>query len=105
VVKNEQIKDLTERAREVYLTAPEDRTPSAGPAATLTGLVPDLHHYNGRGGRVFPLWRDSAARVPNVKPALLKHLTEAYGLAVSANDVMSYIGRARRPPRISQKFR
>ena len=45
-------------ARQVYLTAPEDRTPTAGPALTFTGLIPDLHHYNGRGGRVYPLWRD-----------------------------------------------
>jgi hypothetical protein len=25
-------------------------------------LIPDLHHYHGRGGRVLPLWRDTAFR-------------------------------------------
>ena len=41
--------------RQVYLTAPTDRSPSAGSALTFTSLIPDLHHYNGRGGRAFPL--------------------------------------------------
>jgi hypothetical protein len=36
--------------RQVFLTAPEDRSPSFGPAITFTNLIPDLHHYNGRGG-------------------------------------------------------
>src|SRR5206468_3800109 len=44
--------------RQVYLTAPEDKRPTAGPALTFTGCLPDSHHYNGRGGRVFPLWSD-----------------------------------------------
>src|SRR5205085_1225565 len=43
--------------RQVYLTAPSDRSPSAGPAITFTALIPDLHHYHGRGGRAYPLWR------------------------------------------------
>jgi hypothetical protein len=78
-------------SRQVYLTAPEDRTPSGGPAITFSGLVPDPHHYNGRGGRVFPLWRDSAATISNIKPALLRHLAAVYGRQVSAGDVMSYL--------------
>ncbi len=36
--------------KQIYLTAPSDRTPTVGPALTFTSLVPDLHHYNGRGG-------------------------------------------------------
>ena len=34
--------------RQIYLTAPEDRTPTAGPSASFTELIPDLHHYHGR---------------------------------------------------------
>ena len=33
--------------RQIYLTAPR-LSPSSGPAATITGLIPDLHHYQGR---------------------------------------------------------
>lgn len=78
-------------SRQVFLTAPEDRTPTAGPAVTFSGLIPDLHHYNGRGGRVFPIWRDAKASESNVKPALLAHLSAAYGEAVHAEDIMAYL--------------
>ncbi|SKA24650.1 N-6 DNA Methylase [Enhydrobacter aerosaccus] len=77
--------------QQVYVTAPEDRSPSGGPALTVTALIPDLHHYAGRGGRVFPLWRDSSATLSNVKPALLSHLSKAYGCGVSAEDVIAYV--------------
>ncbi|MCX6619500.1 MAG: N-6 DNA methylase, partial [Acidobacteria bacterium] len=77
--------------QQVYLTALSRTSPAAGPAVTLTGLVPDLDHYNGRGGRVFPLWRDQNASVPNLPPNLLSFLTQKYGSQVSPGDVMAYI--------------
>ncbi len=77
--------------KQVFLTAPEDRTPTNGPSLSFTGLIPDLHHYHGRGGRAFPLWRDAAGTIPNLKPALLAHLAIAYGALVSAEDLMAYI--------------
>ena len=77
--------------RQVFLTAPADRSPSSGPAIAASGLVPDLHHYNGRGGRVFPLWADRDATRPNLEPALLAFLSAAYGRAVSAEDLFGYI--------------
>lgn len=41
---------------QVYLTALAAHAPSAGPAVTFTGLIPDLDHYKGSfGGRVYPL--------------------------------------------------
>jgi hypothetical protein len=62
--------------RQVYLTALYRMTPSSGPAITFTGLIPDLDHYHGRGGRVFPLWRDRAATQPNVSPEIMGHLAD-----------------------------
>lgn len=90
--------------RQVYLTAPEDRSPTAGPALTITGLIPDLHHYNGRGGRVFPLWRDRAATQPNIKPTLLTYLAKIYGQAVKAEDVMAYVAAVMAHPAFSIRF-
>jgi hypothetical protein len=78
-------------SRQIFLTAPEDRSPSFGPALTFTDLIPDLHHYNGRGGRVYPLWQDSAASQSNIKSSLLVYLAKIYGCAVKAEDVMAYI--------------
>ena len=90
---------------QVYLTAPSDRSPSAGPALTFTGLIPDLHHYNGRGGRVFPLWRDRDAGVSNIPPGLLSYLGERYKRPVSAEDFMAYIAAVTAHPAFTIRFK
>ena len=79
----------TNSDKQVYLTALERAPVTSGPAVSSTCLIPDLDHYHGRGGRVFPLWRDAAATVPNVKPALLAHLAAVLGKAVAPEDVMA----------------
>jgi hypothetical protein len=77
--------------RQVFLTAPEDLSPTAGSPVTITGLIPDQHHYHGRGGRVYSLWGDSAATQPNIKPALLTHLAQVFGHPVKAEAMMAYL--------------
>lgn len=78
-------------SKQVYLTAPHDRTPTAGPAISFTAFIPDLHHYHGRGGRVFPLYRDAQASTPNVAPKLLEFLTASYQVPVTAEDFFAYL--------------
>lgn len=89
---------------QVFLTAPEDRTPENGPTLTITSLIPDLHHYNGRGGRVFPLWRDAAATQSNIRPAVLAALSETYGAEVVPEDVMAYIAALLAHPAFTARF-
>jgi len=89
---------------QVFLTAPSDRSPTNGPAVTISALVPDLHHYNGRGGRVFPLWRDADVSISNVRPALLRFLTKQYGFCVSADVVMAYIAATAAHPAFTARF-
>jgi hypothetical protein len=91
--------------RQVFATAPEDLSPTNGPAVTFTGLIPDQHHYHGRGGRVYSLWLDSAATQPNIKPALLDHLAEAYGQQVKAEDVMAYLAAVMAHPAFTARFK
>ncbi len=47
-----------------------------GPSISITGDVPDLHHFRGSfGGKdVFPLWGDSAGTEPNITAGLLSIL-------------------------------
>jgi hypothetical protein len=59
---------------QVYLTLPTDRSPTGGPSVSFCANVPDLHHYNGKGGRVIPLWQDTAAETSNVKTAFVQVL-------------------------------
>ncbi|MCZ7596074.1 MAG: N-6 DNA methylase [Hyphomicrobium sp.] len=90
--------------QQAFLTAPEDRTPSDGPALSICGLIPDVHHYHGRGGRVYPLWRNAEATVSNIKPALVAHLAAAYGHAVSPEDVMAYLAAVMAHPAFTARF-
>lgn len=93
-------------SRQVYLTALEAHSPSTGPAVTLTGLVPDLHHYKGSfGGRAYPLWRDRTATLPNIKPELLIYLAKIYGQSVKAEDVMAYVAAVMAHPAFTAQFR
>jgi hypothetical protein len=90
--------------QQVYLTAPADRSPSAGPALSFTALIPDLHHYNGRGGRIFPLWRDRSATVPNVSLGLIEYLTQRLGSPVSPEDMIAYIATVAAHPAFTARF-
>lgn len=90
---------------QIYLTTLEAHSPTSGPAISFTGLIPDLHHYKGSfGGRAFPLWRDSAAKTPNIKPALLDYLTQAFFVAVTAEDVMAYLAAIMAHPAFTARF-
>jgi hypothetical protein len=90
--------------RQVFATAPEDVSPTSGPALTLTGLIPDQHHYHGRGGRAYPLWLDRAATEPNIKPELLTYLAKIYGQPVKAEDVMAYVAAVMAHPAFTARF-
>lgn len=90
---------------QVYLTAPHDREPTAGPALTATGILPDLHHYHGRGGRVFPLWADAAATRTNLSPDLLRVLGETFGAQVTPEEMMAYVAAVAAHPGYVARFR
>jgi hypothetical protein len=94
----------THSPRQVYLTVPDDRSPSNGPALTLTGLIPDLHHYNGRGGRVLPLWADATATKPNACPALLDYLAETFSKSIGAEDLIAYLAATLAHPGFTARF-
>jgi hypothetical protein len=90
--------------RQTYLTV-GDRSPSAGPALTFTELLPDLNYYNGRGGRIFPLWLDGDASVANIPLTLLTYLSENYQKEVNAEDFMAYIGAVMAHPAFTARFK
>ncbi|MEZ5785721.1 MAG: type ISP restriction/modification enzyme [Xanthobacteraceae bacterium] len=91
--------------KQIFLTALERASPSAGPAVAITNLIPDHDHYKGSfGGRVYPLWRDRAATQPNIKPELLTFLAQSYGQPVKAEDVMVYIAAVMAHPAFTKRF-
>ena len=53
---------------------------------------------------MYPLWRDAASRTPNLKPALLAHLSKTHGRTVSADDVMAYLAAVMAHPAFTDRF-
>lgn len=95
----------THSNQQVYMTALHRTAPSAGPAVTFSAAIPDLDHYNGRGGRVFPLWADREHRTPNLKEGLAQEVGEALGLPVCAPDLMAYFAAVAAHPAYTERFR
>ena len=95
----------THSSRQVYMTALQAHALTAGPAVTFSAAIPDLHHYNGRGGRVFPLWADREQRTPNLKGGLLCAVAEALGVAVGAPDLMACFAAVAAHPAYTARFR
>src|SRR3954463_12943827 len=91
--------------KQVFLTALTRHAPTTGPAATFTGLIPDHHHYKGSfAGRVFPLWLNRAATLPNMPSGLMPYLSQRYQTAVSAEEVMAYLAAIAAHPAFTARF-
>lgn len=91
--------------KQMFLTAFSASKPKNGPAATLTGHVPDQDHYRGSaGGRVFALWKDAAATQTNVSADAIAALTRAYGGAPDPVDVFAYVAALLAHPAYTARF-
>ncbi len=100
----------THSARQLFLTSLSGLL-GDGPAATITELVPDLHHFRGSfGGKdVIPLWRDSSCAIPNVTRGVLELLgaepedlfAYCYALLVAPSYTERYVAELEIPgPRV-----
>lgn len=77
--------------RQIYLTSLLADVLGLGPAATACSLIPDLHHFSGRGGKdAIPLYRDAEATRPNITHDLLSTLARELGEEVSPEDFLCY---------------
>lgn len=90
----------------MYLTAFQDKSPASGPALTASAFVPDLHHYKGSfGGRVYPLWADAAATLPNIAASVLARVAERLGTDIAAEDLFAYLVAVAAHPGYVERFR
>ncbi|MFI1225383.1 MULTISPECIES: type ISP restriction/modification enzyme [unclassified Streptomyces] len=81
-----------------HSAAPED----AGPALSVTALLPDGHSPAGRPGRIRPLFRRPGGTEPNLAPGLLDLLRGRLGGGADTGDftpqaVLAWILAAARP--------
>jgi hypothetical protein len=77
--------------RQVFAVEQHDEPLTAGPGLVFASEVPDIHFFNGRGGRVLPLYRDSAGMAPNIASGLLKVIARRLGVNASPEEFLAYI--------------
>ncbi|MFB9516493.1 type ISP restriction/modification enzyme [Streptomyces purpureus] len=75
---------------QLFLNQQSSHEIDSGPAVVATALLPDTHHFNGRGGKVMPILHPDGT--PNVPPGLLAHLTTELGIPrVTVHDLAAYV--------------
>lgn len=90
---------------QIYLTEQNNHPIESGPAVAFTNLIPDLHHYNGRSGRAFPLYCDAATELPNAAPKLCDYLSARLGLTVDAPELFAYVAGVTAHAGYTHRFR
>jgi len=90
--------------RQVFVTEQHAHPINGGPALTFTAALPDMHHYNGRGGRVRPLYLGSADGEENLTPGLLSYLSQRLEIQVNADDFLAYVAAVSAHPGYVKHF-
>lgn len=73
-----------------------------GPGLVFTSLVPDMHHFNNRGGRTLPfLYPDGT---PNLASGVLRVLSSLLLRDVTGSEVLAYVAGAVAHPAFTRTF-
>ncbi|GAA3749351.1 hypothetical protein GCM10022205_40450 [Spinactinospora alkalitolerans] len=91
--------------RQIYTVEQHAHPFATGPGLVFSSLVPNVHCFNGRGGRVLPLYRDPEGLSPNLARGLLPFLSQSLELAVSPDDLIAYIAATVAHPGYTAAFR
>ncbi len=90
---------------QVYVSEQDSHAIETGPGLTFSALLPDLDHFNGRGGGIRPLYRDPYGTSPNIAPGLLHLLSATLGIPVKPGDLLAYIAGITAHPGYTTQFR
>jgi hypothetical protein len=75
---------------QLFLNQQSSHEIETGPAVVATSLLPDTHHFNGRGGKIMPILHPDGT--PNVHPRLLAYLAAELGIDdVTVHDLAAYV--------------
>jgi len=73
-----------------------------GPGLVFSSLIPDLHHFNYRGGRVLPLLHPDGT--PNLAPGLLEGLAAEASIQSDHEDLLAYVAGVVAHPAFTATF-
>ncbi|WP_147267361.1 type ISP restriction/modification enzyme [Streptomyces sp. SDr-06] len=88
---------------QIFVVEQHTQRLQTGPGLLFTALVPDMHYFNGNGGRVLPLLH--ADRTPNITPGLLPHLANSYGLQqILPEELLAYVAAVTAHPAFTERY-
>ncbi|MEV6692177.1 type ISP restriction/modification enzyme [Micromonospora sp. NPDC051196] len=87
---------------QVFVIEQHSNPIASGPALIFSGLIPDFHNFNNRGGRSLPHLHPGGA--PNLAPGILAALAERLGTEITAADVLAYIAGITAHPAFTATF-
>jgi hypothetical protein len=73
-----------------------------GPGLVFSSLIPDLHHFNNRGGRTAPFLHPNGST--NFARGLTEALASALGCEVTGSDVLAYVAGVVAHPAYTARF-
>ncbi len=73
-----------------------------GPALVFSQLLPDMHHFNNRGGRVLPLLHPDGTA--NLAPGLQAAFAASLGVDVGHEEVLAYVAGVASHPGFTATF-
>ncbi len=89
--------------QQVFVTEQSAHAIDAGPALVASTDIPDMDHFNGRGGRVLPLLHPDGS--PNLAPGLAAALGALFDRPVpDAHDVLAYVLGVTAHPAFTETF-
>jgi hypothetical protein len=75
---------------QIFLNQQSSHEIESGPAVVATHLIPDTHHFNGRGGRILPVLHPDGS--PNLAPRLLTYVARSVNQdSVTPTDFAAYV--------------
>jgi len=94
-------------ADQLFITEQHSQPISDGPGIVITALIPDMHAFNNRGGRVLPLLHPAGR--PNLAPGLLEAIAAHTGALlddslVAPLDLVAYLAAVIAHPAYTETF-
>lgn len=76
---------------QIYVSEQHADVVENGPGLMFSSLVPGMHYFDNRGGRVIPLYRSSASDEANVAPGLLLNISRFVGAEITPEQFIAYL--------------
>lgn len=90
------------RDGQVFVVEQHAQKIGSGPGLVFSSLIPDMHYFNVRGGRVLPMLHPDGS--PNAAPRLLTVLADRLGAQATVQDLVAYIAAVVAHPGFTEQF-